>query len=106
MSKFVLTILLLGACASLERSGSDRDPAPDAAQTPDAGVKHPTDHVHDASVPDSCPTNPPPECECDDDCGNGSKCDDGRCYRRCSCDDDCSGPDNMSCDHGLCKGHD
>ncbi len=25
--------------------------------------------------------------------------------KTCTCDDDCSGPDNASCDHGLCKGH-
>lgn len=117
-----LLALFLAGCANLERDQPLPPDSPETDRPPegefaDGGIEIPPD---DASVPppDSSPPDAPPpppdapppdvcepECECDADCGWGKKCHQNKCYRRCDCDDDCSGPDNMSCDNGLCKGH-
>lgn len=120
-------LLLLGSFFSMVGCASlNRDPGPDGQPPVDAGI--PTVTIPDApdkECGDAC--HPHPECSCDNDCADGYKCDDGKCvapecscsddcgqgegcsngkcYERCYCDNDCSGPDNNSCDHGLCKGH-
>jgi hypothetical protein len=108
MYKF-LALFALVACASVDRDLPDGEPPV---------ITDPTDTGNDPAEPTKPedPTKPPEEptdctwddtCECiyNEDCGEGQKCNDHRCYDTCRCDDDCSGPDNNSCDHGLCKGH-
>lgn len=103
MKKLLLIGLLFGACASLDRDEAPVPPMTDVEQPPG---KPPTttypDPTPDAGMPpDTCQ----PECECDNDCDENESCDEDKCHKRCECDDDCSGPDNNSCDNGLCKGH-
>jgi len=126
VKKTVISITIFGlalffaGCANLERDQSLPPDSPETDMPPegeftDGGIEVPPDDAStppDVSPPDAPPppdASPPdvcePECECDADCSWGKKCHKNKCYRRCDCDDDCSGPGNMSCDHGLCKGH-
>ncbi len=111
LNLFAGLVILVGGCASLERD--------DGGTPPDITVTPPTDTAPPDVCDPECERNDdcngyeqceqgvcvPPECECDDDCDRGEACHRGACYERCYCDDDCSGPDNASCDNGLCKGH-
>ena len=95
----------MAGCASIDRSGEDGGVPPTVDTDPPLPPRPP--YNPDASLP-TPPTPPdaaPPECTCDDDCDQGEKCSEQKCYKSCACDDDCSGPDNNSCDNGLCKGH-
>lgn len=101
MRKILVSLLMLAGCASLERY-SDDVPPPPIEETPDASSPVP-------DVPPDAPTPPPPDscepekpqCDCDNDCGPGNKCHDGKCYERCWCDNDCDS--GYDCRYGICK---
>lgn len=98
ISLFFVGVFVM-ACASLERGSDDPvivDAGVDAYEPGDW-----LDPIPDASVPDAPDCDPPPQCTCDDDCGKGQKCHDGKCYDRCWCDDDCK--KGYRCKFGICK---
>lgn len=93
----MLLIETLTGCANLERTSTPSDDQPPVSY-PDASVQIPDALVlPDASAPDACQ----PQCSCDDDCGHGQTCRQGKCYQRCWCDNQCT--HDEACRYGVCR---
>ncbi len=98
--RYLICLLMVVGCANLER-GSDPTDVPPETPTLDGGVVELPDAGTPVDAPPDACEPPPPQCECDNDCDDGEKCHNGKCYERCWCDDDCD--HGYDCRYGLCK---